>query len=208
VSESAPESGGGGGGGNVFTRKVGPLPMWGWMGIALLLAIGYYLIKKNKSNANAAPATNNSPGGVDSSLVPQFVNQVYNQETPPPAPNVTVNNTVPTQPAPPPDNDHEHDDGGNGNTPPPAHGPGGSTHPGPKPAGPPRKVSYTRVTVQPGQTLQSLAAQYHTTVDAIADAPGNVYVKGEVPGDKKVGQQLGTGAGLKTGMKINIPVVH
>jgi hypothetical protein len=54
--------------------------------------------------------------------------------------------------------------------------------------------------------LQSLAAQYHTTVDAIAKAPGNVYVSGEVPGNKKVGQQLGTGAGLKTGMKLNIPV--
>jgi hypothetical protein len=54
--------------------------------------------------------------------------------------------------------------------------------------------------------LQSLAAQYHTTADAIAKAPGNVYVSGEVPGNKKVGQQLGTGAGLKTGMKLNIPV--
>jgi hypothetical protein len=60
--------------------------------------------------------------------------------------------------------------------------------------------------VQPGQTLQSLAQQYHTTPDQIADVPGNVYVKGEVPGDKKVGQQLGSGAGLKTGMKLKIPI--
>lgn len=99
MSEMSSE--GGGGGGNVFTRKVGPLPMWAWMGIALLIAVGYYLIKKNSSaNSNSAagtsPSTVNTPGGVDSSLVPQFVNQVYNQETPPPAPNVTVNNNVPT----------------------------------------------------------------------------------------------------------------
>jgi LysM repeat protein len=67
-------------------------------------------------------------------------------------------------------------------------------------------VEYKTITVQPGQTLQTLAKQYNTTPDAIADVPGNVYVKGEVPGDKKVGQQLGSGAGLKTGMKIRVPV--
>jgi hypothetical protein len=101
----------GGGGGNVFTRKLGPLPMWAWMAIALLIAVGYYLIKKksssastNTSGAASSPSTVNTPGGVDSSLVPQFVNQVYNQETPPPAPNVTVNNTTPppTTTTPPP----------------------------------------------------------------------------------------------------------
>jgi hypothetical protein len=74
--------GGGGGGGNVFTRKLGPLPMWAWMGIALLIAVGYYLYKKNTaanssntSGASSSPSTVNTPGGVDSSLVPQFVNQ-------------------------------------------------------------------------------------------------------------------------------------
>jgi hypothetical protein len=224
VSESAPESGGGG---NVFTRKLGPLPMWGWMGIVALIAVLYYLFRKNQAANSAAsaaqtPATNNTPGGVDSSLVPQFVNQVYNQETPPPAPNVTVNNTTTTPPPvtpPPPDNDdhdHDHDHGngsgsGNGSSsssgpPPPAKGPGPVSHPAPKPNPPAPKVTYKQITVQPGQTLQSLAAQYHTTVDAIAKAPGNVYVTGEVPGNLKVGQQLGTGAGLKTGMKLNIPV--
>lgn len=112
MSETAPERSGGGGG-NVFTRKIGPLPMWGWMGIAALLAVFYYLYKKNQatttaSSTAATSAAANTPGGVDSSLVPQFVNQVYNQETPPAAPNVTVNNTTapttgttstPTQPA-------------------------------------------------------------------------------------------------------------
>lgn len=98
MSESAPETSGGGG--NVFTRKIGPLPMWGWMAIAMLLAVFYYLYHKNQQSATASStaatgAAANTPGGVDASLVPQFVNQVYNQETPPTAPNVTVNNTVP-----------------------------------------------------------------------------------------------------------------
>ncbi len=88
---------------NVFTRKVGPLPMWTWMGIALVLAIAYYLYKKH-SSAGASQATGsgstsgtaaNTPGGVDASLVPQFVNQTYVNGTPPAAPSVTVNNTVP-----------------------------------------------------------------------------------------------------------------
>jgi hypothetical protein len=95
--------GGGGGGGNVFTRKVGPLPMWAWMGIALLIAVGYYLIKKkasgNTSGAGSSPSTVNTPGGVDSSLVPQFVNQTFVQDSPPSAPAVP---TPPPATTPPP----------------------------------------------------------------------------------------------------------
>lgn len=72
--------------GNVFTRKIGPLPMWGWMAIALLVALFYYLYSKNKGGAGASPSTVNTPGGVDASLVPQFVNQTYTNVTPPAAP--------------------------------------------------------------------------------------------------------------------------
>lgn len=194
------------GGGNVFTRKIGPLPMWAWMGIALALAIVYYLYKKHQSGSSSSTSSTqnssmNTPGGVDASLVPQFVNQVYNQETPPVAPNVTVNNTIPVQTPTGPDNDNPPPNTGNGGTPPAKT---------PKPPGnrvpTPHKVTYKTITVQPGQTLQSLAQQYHTTPDQIADIPGNVYVKGELPGNAKVGQQLGSGAGLKTGMKIKVPV--
>lgn len=83
--------------GNVFLRKMGPLPMWAWMGVALLLAVLYYLYKKNQAGPTSPSGTSaaqdvNAPGGVDSSLVPQFVNQVYNQETPPAAPNITQTN--------------------------------------------------------------------------------------------------------------------
>jgi hypothetical protein len=86
-------------GGNVFTRKLGPLPMWAWMAIALVLAIAYYLYKK-KSAASAASATGassgtaaNTPGGVDASLVPQFVNQTYTNVSPPAVP-ITTSPTV------------------------------------------------------------------------------------------------------------------
>lgn len=96
MSESAPERTGGGG---VFTRKLGPLPMWGWGAIVLLLAIFWSMYSKQKaaasSNNNSDASTVNSPGGVDASLVPQFVNQVYTQGTPPPAPNITINTPPP-----------------------------------------------------------------------------------------------------------------
>lgn len=96
------------GGGNVFTRKLGPFPTWIWMALVLLVAVLYYQFRKNSSGSStsntAAQAAANTPGGVDASLVPQFVNQTYTNVQPPPAPNVTVNNneTDTTQPQPPP----------------------------------------------------------------------------------------------------------
>jgi hypothetical protein len=86
--------------GNVFTQKMGALPMWAWMAIILGVVVLYSFYKK-QSSANqdtpAAQAAGNAPGGVDASLVPQFINQTYENITPPAAPNVTVNNTVPPQ---------------------------------------------------------------------------------------------------------------
>lgn len=85
-----------------FTRKLGPLPLWAWMGIGLAVALGYYYFRSNKASAAATQqaGANNAPGGVDSSLVPQFVNQVYTNSAPPqpgmPGP------TGPTGPAGPP----------------------------------------------------------------------------------------------------------
>lgn len=84
MSETAPERPSG----NVLTRKVGPLPMWGWMGIVLLVALIYYVFKKNKSSASTTSTASNAAGGVDSSLVPQFINQTYVNGTPPTAPNL------------------------------------------------------------------------------------------------------------------------
>lgn len=89
MSETAPERTGGG---NRLTQKLGPFPVYVWLLIVLGLAIAFYFYKKNQAGSAASQnaATNNSPGGVDSSLVPQFINQTYVENNPPPAPNVHV----------------------------------------------------------------------------------------------------------------------
>jgi LysM repeat protein len=70
---------------------------------------------------------------------------------------------------------------------------------------PVKKVTgYREVTVKAGQTLDEIAKQYGITPAELASQ--NVYVAGEVPGNKKVGQTLGTGAGLKTGQVLKVPV--
>lgn len=65
--------------GNIFTRKLGPLPMWAWLliGIALILGFVYY---RSKTSA-ASPSQ--TPTGTDASQVPQFVNQTYTTVQPP-----------------------------------------------------------------------------------------------------------------------------
>lgn len=81
MAAEIPESTGGGGG-NVFTKQIGPLPMWGWMGVALAAALAYFFWHKNKAAATAASPTN-TPATTNSSLIPQFVNQVYTGNAPP-----------------------------------------------------------------------------------------------------------------------------
>jgi hypothetical protein len=83
------------------------------MGVGLAIALGYYFVKKNKaaSTASSSGATGttggtSTPGGTTtSSLIPQFVNQVYSQPSPPA--DVTVNNNTTNTPAavptPPPE---------------------------------------------------------------------------------------------------------
>lgn len=78
------------GGGNVFQRKMGPLPMWAWMAIALVAAVAFYAIRKGSGSTSTASGSTgqtgvDAAGGVDSSLVPQFVNQTFVQGSPPPA---------------------------------------------------------------------------------------------------------------------------
>jgi|SRR5271165_260712 len=99
VSETSVETSRTSSGGNFLTKKIGPLPTWGWMAISLVLVVLYAYYKKSKGSTSSTAAANtaaaaNAPGGVDASLVPQFINQTYVQETPPAAPDITNNSTV------------------------------------------------------------------------------------------------------------------
>jgi LysM repeat protein len=76
--------------------------------------------------------------------------------------------------------------------------------PAPKKTAPPVVTGYKEVTVKAGQTLDEIAKEYGITPAQLAAS--NVYVKGELPGNAKVGQTLGTGAGLKTGQVLKVPV--
>lgn len=187
MSESTPErGGGGGGGGSFFSRKLGPLPTWGWMAIVGVLVLVYAYYKKSKSASAATTqtaATNNTPGGVDSSLVPQFINQTYTETTPPPAPNITTNtvnsndtnsnNTAPTDVTIPPI----------ASMPPPTAKP-----PAPRPAPLASPIFNGTYKVKKGQTLAQIATQFGITREQLAHANG-----------------LGTGAGLRTGQVLHVP---
>lgn len=70
---------------------------------------------------------------------------------------------------------------------------------------PPISPAYSTYTVKAGQTLADIANMFGISVATLAHA--NVYVAGELPGNAKVGQTLGTGAGLKTGQVLKIPHV-
>ena len=108
---------------NVFTHKIGPLPMWGWVAIigGVLVAWRLYSNKTNPSTAAAqqgAAATDTS-----ANTVPQFVNQTYVSTVAPPAPAATapVTSPAPTPPAA----------GGSGGTPTNPAPVGSSTQPKP-----------------------------------------------------------------------------
>jgi len=97
MSETAPEKSGPSSGGNVFTRKLGPLPMWVWMIIALTVALVYHMYSASKKSSSSSTASTSGTGGTagttDQSLVPQFVNQTYTNSTPPAMPStITIQN--------------------------------------------------------------------------------------------------------------------
>lgn len=99
MSEPSPEAAPQRSSGNVFTRKLGALPLWAWMGIGLAVALGYYYWKQSTGSkaaaSTAAASSGQAAGGVDSNLVPQFVNQTYVQGSPP-APTLPATPATPT----------------------------------------------------------------------------------------------------------------
>jgi LysM repeat protein len=78
-------------------------------------------------------------------------------------------------------------------------GPAGATKTSTSPA---PKTAYSTYTVKAGDTLAGLASRFGISIATLAHA--NVYVSGEAAASK-VGKQLGTGAGLKTGQKLKVP---
>jgi len=87
---------------NVFTHKIGPLPMWGWLAIVAggLVAWRLYAGKNAATQAQQQGAT--APDSTSASTVPQFVNQTYVSTSAPLAPAPTAGGTAgtPTNPAP------------------------------------------------------------------------------------------------------------
>ena len=73
---------------NVFTRKIGPLPMWAWVAIVGAVIIGYAYWKNRQNNAASTSSTT-----ADASQVPQFVNQTYTTVQPPSEPSITPGST-------------------------------------------------------------------------------------------------------------------
>lgn len=128
-----------GGGDNVFTRKLGPAPVWLWMLGGLGVALGVFYFRKNKQTQAAAASTAQDT----SSQTPPFIIQNY----------TTVPGQGPAGPPGPP--------GTAGPPGPPAKPPVG--HPVPKP-GPTkggkgkRPLAYR---VKPGDTLTSIAEAHH-----------------------------------------------
>ena len=84
---------------NVFTRKLGPLPMWAWLGIAAAILVGWRLYaSKNAATQAAQQGQTAAPSSTDASTVPQFVNQTYVSTSAPVAAGDTA--ATPTNPAP------------------------------------------------------------------------------------------------------------
>jgi hypothetical protein len=87
---------------NVFTHKIGPLPMWAWVGIAATILVVWRVFSNKQSQASqqSQAATQSTAANT----VPQFVNQTYTTVTAPPAPDSSATSATPSPSTPtPPD---------------------------------------------------------------------------------------------------------
>lgn len=179
MSESAPERANARSGGNVFTHKIGPLPMIVWVMIIGGVIVAWSLFKSRTSGKSD---TSSQDTGTSAADVPQFVNQTYTTVTPP---SVTINEPPETEPAAPPT-------GGGDKSGPPI--PSNYHPPHPKPPGirpgPARQPPIFNGTyiVKRNEDLNAIAKKYGITRVELAHANG-----------------LGTGAGLRTGQRIKVP---
>ncbi|HEY2089885.1 MAG TPA: LysM domain-containing protein [Mycobacterium sp.] len=181
MSETAPEPAAGGNAGGVLRRKLGPLPVWGWLAIVTVLGLGYYLLEKNKSGSSSGTAVTGTGSVTPASSVPDYVSQT------------TINLAQP----PSPDDDDADMPAPSGKKPPakppakkpPAKKPPAKKPPaGKEPGGKQPPLMSGSYTVKPGDTLDKLAEKFGISRVDLAHANG-----------------LGTGAGLKTGTVLHVP---
>ena len=66
--------------GNALTRRIGPLPTYGWVAIVGGIIVVWAIIARRNASSSQAANTANS------STVPDFINQTYTTVTPPSAP--------------------------------------------------------------------------------------------------------------------------
>jgi PASTA domain len=92
--------------GNAFSQKIGPLPLWGWMGIGLAVALVFYFWQKNKAGSGNQASNSTENGTTEpADQVPPFIIQNYpgteNAQTVGPV-TAPVNPGGPNTPATPP----------------------------------------------------------------------------------------------------------
>lgn len=173
--------------GGFFTQKYLGIPGVVWLAGAAVLA--YFLFFRNKSSSGAG-GTSTGGGGTSTTgdITLQPGTETIDLTGTTAATGTGVTNTAPVG-----DQDI--------NPVTMVNAPGPNPQPSPKP---PPRTKFVYYVVQRGDTLKSIAARYGISIATLAHA--NTYVPGEVPGDKKVGQRLGTGAGLKTGQRLTVPL--
>jgi hypothetical protein len=98
VTAPAPDAAPAGRKENVFTHKIGPLPMWAWVGIAAAVLIGWRLYSGKKAAASQQTTSTTAPDSTAANTVPQFVNQTYVSTSAPIGPGATA--PVATNPSP------------------------------------------------------------------------------------------------------------
>lgn len=183
MSEQVPEQESGATGGGFMTRKFFGLPAIVWIIIVIIVAYLYFRRAGSSSGSGGASSTSGS-GQADTGDITftPGTSTVEVEGNTGPATDTQQNTTQTTN---------------NSGTPNP------QPTPNPRPPVKSHTGQMKSYTVKKGQSLEQIAKQFG--IDVACLAHNNVYVKGEVPGNKKVGQPLGTGAGLKTGQVLKIP---
>lgn len=198
VPEAPPEQGG-----NFLTKKIMGMPGIVWLGGAALLA--YFLFFRKGSSSSSGTSGTSGTSGETSGAVTFNQGTGQGGYTNNYAPVNTTTGTTATNPANNGLNPGQPQVSGaiNPQPTPPVTGASATTATSVTTKATPAPVNPKTYTVQAGDTLASIAKKFGISVATLAHA--NVYVKGEVPGNAKVGQPLGTGAGLLTGQVLKIP---